>query len=536
MKLTYQLLVLAFLTLSLESIAQFEVKIRGGDVTLCENESLVLSDSVVSGVPESYEWISSVATFNTAYLSSTAVNITQSGIIILKTKDASNTFLDTINVTVNSLPEIILIGLTPSQYCETASDIALNASPSGGTWTSEDPTALVNGNTFSPSNASIFDQNTKLFYNYTNPTTGCSNLDSMEVRVDPKPVLDPISDTTFCRKQGVMTQNISRLVTGQNYGMLGWAVFNPRVTLSDVAIGNITLNLQNNQPDTFTIVIAATELASCEPIDGYFKIIVNPIPDASITNSNPSGCNPVTSDFSIDITNSVESSTSTYNWTMGDAGSSTATTSTSSATYNEDGSASISVVLTSAVGCDTTLTSTVDVYPIPTAGFVPNPDNFTTTALPRFIFTSTSTVDPVLGASIVQYEWDFGDLNDDQDISNEENPPFFYPTDTNSYIVNLRVTTNHGCSDDFSYPVIVGPSISSSISHVIFPNPTSGSFRVTDYTPSMSLEVIDNKGTQIDKLEVSEDGQFTIEGRGHYIIRIFDSETGDSFCSKILVE
>ncbi|MFT5158279.1 MAG: gliding motility-associated-like protein, partial [Bacteroidia bacterium] len=56
-------------------------------------------------------------------------------------------------------------------------------------------------------------------------------------------------------------------------------------------------------------------------------------------------------------------------------------------------------------------------------------------------------------------EWDFGDPTAVDDTSTQINPVFFYPADTGTYMVTLRVTTNYGCTDEFSYPVIIGPDI-----------------------------------------------------------------------------
>ena len=113
-------------------------------------------------------------------------------------------------------------------------------------------------------------------------------------------------------------------------------------------------------------------------------------------------------------------------------------------------------------------TSSVDVYPIPVAGFVPNPDNFTTAALPRFVFKNESTVANVLGADIIDYEWSFNDPL--SSTSDEKDPTFFYPTDTASYVVDLLVRTNHGCTNTFSYPVVVGPDLIVFIPNAFTPN------------------------------------------------------------------
>jgi gliding motility-associated-like protein len=121
-------------------------------------------------------------------------------------------------------------------------------------------------------------------------------------------------------------------------------------------------------------------------------------------------------------------------------------------------------------GCDTTLSTTVEVYPIPVAKFTPNPNNFTTAALPRFQFNNESTVDPILGSSIVKNSWDFGDELTLKDSSQEHSPMYFYEADTNTYYVRLIVETNYGCKDTFEYPVEVGPDLIVYIPNAFTPN------------------------------------------------------------------
>ncbi|MDB4107930.1 PKD domain-containing protein, partial [Bacteroidia bacterium] len=371
-----------------------------------------------------------------------------------------------IPITINPLPQPSIDPFVGNRtaFCETESDQPLTASPAGGIWTCDDPTALV-GSAFSPGSGSVQAQDLSIYYNYTNPVTGCKNVDSTIGRIDPSPSLNTPNDTAFCRQMSQNTVDINYNITGTNHNGLSWFTNNAfgnqsRMSVSthsDVADEILTLNLQNNSSDTFRIITAAAGLAACNAIDDFFDVIVNPIPDVRLTNSNPNGCNPVSSDFDVQFNNTVDPATSLYDWELGEG--STSTASAASATYNQDGQSTISVVVTSDKGCDTTINSTVDVYPIPVASFVPNPNNFTTAALPRFFFNNESVVDNILGSRIVSNEWDFGDLSSIIDTSTLENPPYVYPPDTGTYSVLLRVTTNFGCTDTFSYPVMIGPDL-----------------------------------------------------------------------------
>ncbi|HAY89594.1 MAG TPA: hypothetical protein DCY51_09150, partial [Bacteroidetes bacterium] len=130
----------------------------------------------------------------------------------------------------------------------------------------------------------------------------------------------------------------------------------------------------------------------------------------------------------------------------------------------------ISLTVTSPAGCATTVTDNVLVYPIPNANFVPNPNNFTTAALPRFVFTDKSRVAAANGSFIESYAWDFGDPLNDADTSSLQNPSWYYSTDTATYCVNLEVTTNHGCTNDTTSCVIVGPDLIVYIPNAFTPN------------------------------------------------------------------
>ncbi|MFT5817005.1 MAG: hypothetical protein ACI95K_000485, partial [Lentimonas sp.] len=139
---------------------------------------------------------------------------------------------------INPLPEINLTQLTPDRYCETVANMPLNANPAGGNWSSNDPSALVGGNTFSPSNASTISPDSIHFrYNYTSNVTGCKNVDSIHALVDVSPTITTPTGTEFCRTKGIMTETLQFALTGQNTDRIDWFNFSPgapRVTMGTV--------------------------------------------------------------------------------------------------------------------------------------------------------------------------------------------------------------------------------------------------------------------------------------------------------------
>lgn len=107
-------------------------------------------------------------------------------------------------------------------------------------------------------------------------------------------------------------------------------------------------------------------------------------------------------------------------------------------------------VVTDASGNTATCSFDVNVTPVPVADFT-----FFPTCIGEIIyFTSTSTVDPSGGTSIVSHQWQF---NDGSGVNTDVNPTHVYNT-AGDYDVTLVVTTNWGCTDTVTYTVSVQPT------------------------------------------------------------------------------
>lgn len=388
-------------------------------------------------------------------------------------------FKDT-TLRIYPLPRLDITPLSPNNLCETAPNVALQATPLGGTWSSNDVSAISNNNYFSPSNATMIGDDTiKFYYQYTHAQTRCSNMDSTFGFVDPKPILILPNDTAFCRTQGEMTLPLKLPVSGVNSGKLSWITTNiygnkDRIVEGeidqDIDTGYITLHLQNQQSDTFRIGVVAEGLKSCSSIGDYVEMVVHPLPDVSITNSNPEGCNPVTTQFGVVFNNQVNTTNSQYTWDFDNGEHSTSPTNEITAT--NIGVDYVSLIVTSEQGCDSLFEDSLIINPNPTARFVPSPNNYTTIALPVFKYINKSSVDSTNDSRISQHFWDFGDPNTDEDISYEKDPFYHYPNDTARYCATLRVATNKGCEDEFTSCVIIGPDMTVFVPNAFTPNTT----------------------------------------------------------------
>ena len=385
-------------------------------------------------------------------------------------------FLDT-NLVINPLPNLNLTSLDP-RYCEDyLGTIGLQATPSGGTWTSTNPPALVSSNQFSPSLATLDGTEIRFYYNYTDNATGCSEIDSIYSMVDLEPTINLATSAVYCLEENETSRTLNLPISATNNSSLIWIPTDfygnkDRITAGPIdnttGTGDITLTLQNQRADTFRIGANAGGLGACNDKPDFFEIIMNPLPDVGITNSNPADCDPVTTDLGFVINNEVDPTTATYSWNFGNGATSTNNTGTQ--TYTGVDRGDISLTVTSAANCSTTVVSSVLVYPIPNASFLPDPNNYTTAALPRFVFTNKSDVQDANGAVIAHNAWDFGDPTILSDTSSAENPSYYYSTDTASYCANLTVTTNHGCMNDNTLCVVVGPDLIVFIPNAFTPN------------------------------------------------------------------
>lgn len=126
-------------------------------------------------------------------------------------------------------------------------------------------------------------------------------------------------------------------------------------------------------------------------------------------------------------------------WDFGD-GSPIDTNQNTSHAYTTVGTYTAQLSVWASSGCVSITTQTITVNPLPVAVFT------ATTACEnqQTIFTDNTA------GTITQWQWDFGDATS----STQQNPNHQYAT-SGSYNVELIVTTNGGCSDTITNPVVV---------------------------------------------------------------------------------
>ena len=241
------------------------------------------------------------------------------------------------------------------------------------------------------------------------------------------------TDTALCNGSSVP---ISATATGGTGGPYTYIWSNGITAQSQ----NVSPTI-NQSPSNYTVTVSD----GCSPVaTDISTVTVYPLAVSFMSVLDTAGCE----DFTVQFTALSNIGTS-YTWNFGD-GSASQSGAIVTHTYVTPNSYNVSLTVTTAQGCVSTLTNNqyIDVYPGPTAAFVSNPNQATSTA------PVISFVDQSIGAT--NWAWDFGVLNFGSDTSSTQNPVYAY-SDTGSYSVQLIVTNNFGCTDTTIQSVSVIP-------------------------------------------------------------------------------
>lgn len=334
------------------------------------------------------------------------------------------------NVTVNPLP-VSSFTMSPTCFGSTATFTNTSAISAGN---------IIQYNwSFGDGNISTAQNPSNLYAtpgNYTvsliaTSGNGCVDTVSQLINISPAPVAD-FGSNTVCYGNSTLFTDLSNITNGSislwnwNFGNGITSILqNPSYTYPNAGTYNVTLIVASGSGCSDTVTRSVT---------------VNPAPVADFTNN--SVCKNTATDFTnlSGINNGV---IDFYAWNFGDGN--TSTLQNPSHTYLTDGSFTTTLVVTSDLGCNDTMTKLVIVHPLPVMSFNAPPaclDNAT-------LFNDGSTVN---SGSINGWYWEFGDGIS----SNNQNPSHVYNTD-GSFSVMLVATTNNGCSDSLVQSVIVYP-------------------------------------------------------------------------------
>ncbi|MBI1288163.1 MAG: T9SS type B sorting domain-containing protein [Flavobacteriales bacterium] len=207
----------------------------------------------------------------------------------------------------------------------------------------------------------------------------------------------------------------------------------------------VTLPIDTQPLVTTTFDFMVSDGCGTPPAFASSTVTIIPLPTIVVNAEPDSGCQPLTVDFS-DLTQPTPAS---WTWSFGDpnSDSNTASVQNPSHEYEDAGSYTISLSVTTVEGCvtDTVLTDFVQVFPLPSASFDLTPE------VVNLLNADIEFTDHSIG-DLASWNWTFGDGAS----STQQNPTHLY-SDTGTYIIHELVTTIHGCTDEAVGQVIIEP-------------------------------------------------------------------------------
>ncbi len=277
---------------------------------------------------------------------------------------------------------------------------------------------------------------------YTNPgiyniiltvfnSKGCKKDTTIQLKINSLPIASFYTDTVCIGYQRLFTNNsIAQGGTITNYL---WSFGD-----------NTTSILQNpvhlySGTGTYAVNLSIKDINGCKD-DTTKNIYLGPVPDAWF--SFDTACFGMPSHF-LDSSNTNGVPIGQWEWNFGNntsgSGASTNVTYSTLTNYN------VRLIITNVNGCKDTVYRQITLKPLPKPTF---------TSTPVCLNDSTYFTDlsQGIGASIVQWNWNFGGGNS----SNIQHPVFSFSNSGNNS-VNLEITDNKGCKNDTSIQTVVYP-------------------------------------------------------------------------------
>ncbi|MES2132685.1 MAG: PKD domain-containing protein [Bacteroidota bacterium] len=194
----------------------------------------------------------------------------------------------------------------------------------------------------------------------------------------------------------------------------------------------------SNPAETHTFTTAGShqvelKISNGGCLDSITKTItITPKPTANFIFAN--GCLNTATNFTSTSTPSVSLVSQVWNWGDGTTGSGAST----NHTYGTASTYTVKLVVTDAGLCKDSINKVITIFPKPTVTFTVSPVCMGTAAT----FTNTSTITPT--STIANWGWDF-DNNGTTD-NTTQSPTNNYAA-AGTYTVELKATSNNGCSD-----------------------------------------------------------------------------------------
>ncbi|MBL0343146.1 MAG: PKD domain-containing protein [Bacteroidetes bacterium] len=277
---------------------------------------------------------------------------------------------------------------------------------------------------------------------------GCSATASTMVDLSPAPDAD-FNFTDACAETGVQFNNTSTISSGTIASYI-WNFGD-----SSATSGTVNPIHTYDSSGVYTIMLIAISDNGC--VDTTIQqITVFPIPVSNFSYSQAEGCGPLTVSFTDSSFISAGTIVS-WNWDFGNG--ETSQLQNPSTVYTTGGTYSVSLTVTSSMGCVQTFTQNniITIYPGPDANFTADP-------------YEASILHPVinfnnLSSGATSYSWTFGDGTGTSLFE----PMHTYP-DTGTYSVTLLVINSYGCIDTITQLVHIVPEFVMYVPNAFTPN------------------------------------------------------------------
>ncbi len=327
-------------------------------------------------------------------------------------------------VTINEPTPVIATTITPSIIC-IGQPALIQAGASGGT----------PGYTYSWNNGvdsiqqNVNPQTTTVYTVIAKDIYGCQSP-AQSVTVSVQPPLAPTIATpdTICQGSSAV---LLGFCSGGNGGPYHYS-WNTGGTGTSITVTPTT---------TTSYFLTATDECGSPAVTTLVHVAVSPTPVVDFTQSEYSGCQPL----SIDFADSTDMDGREYYWSFGDGESDI--TENPTHVYTQPGNYTVNHVVTSEMGCVSrkTKSAAVKVYAMPYADFRADPETTSVMVSAITFYENCNNTNT--------WEWNFGDQTGNfiqKDISHSY-------SDTGSYRVRLVTTSDKGCRDTtYKYVVIKG--------------------------------------------------------------------------------
>ncbi len=193
-----------------------------------------------------------------------------------------------------------------------------------------------------------------------------------------------------------------------------------------------------------------------------------------------------------------------FAWDFGDG--TTSTDSNATKYYDQQGTYTVILSVTSSHGCQASVTKSVNVYPVPVANFTADSVCYGEAT----VFHNLTYPDDVS----MNFYWDFGDGN----TSNDEEPQHFYSSD-GQYTVQLIAVSGAGCSDTIVKQVKVFPVPVVDLGDTIYH--CENSYVLNAGNPGASYLWSTNAQSQ--EITVYNDGSYSVTVTNDYGCQAYDT-------------